>query len=142
MNNIFIGARVRYIRKDTAEDRATGYYPPIGTLGTVREIYADTYVVKWDYGTKGNGVWSCEHADVEIVTFQSDYSYLEFKKELERTCGLSEREMYYIIGVFFDKTDGYTKPYSKAFYNIHGHTNLLVSWSPNSYGWNVEFVKV
>ena len=60
-----VGTRVKYIRGDTEEDKATGYYPPIGTLGTI--VTADTcgYQVQWDEGTKGNGMWYCDCTDVE-----------------------------------------------------------------------------
>ena len=62
-----VGTRVRYIREDTEEDKATGYYPPIGTLGTIVTADALGYQVKWDEGTKGNGIWYCELTDVEEV---------------------------------------------------------------------------
>lgn len=62
-----IGARVRYIRIDNEEDKASGYYPPIGTLGTVVDVNGIDIEVEWDSGTKDNGVWWCELADVEEV---------------------------------------------------------------------------
>lgn len=33
-----IGDRVRYIHEDTEDDKESGYYPPIGTLGTVVDM--------------------------------------------------------------------------------------------------------
>ena len=60
-----VGTRVRYIREDTEDDKATGYYPPIGTLGTVVTVDELCYQVKWDEGTKGSGIWYCEFTDVE-----------------------------------------------------------------------------
>lgn len=62
-----VDTRVRYIRIDNEEDKATGYYPPIGTLGTVIAVYEDDIIVKWDSGTEGDGAWYCEIADVEEV---------------------------------------------------------------------------
>lgn len=62
---IEIGSRVRYIRVDNEDDKATGYYPPIGTLGTVVGNDGYCYQVNWDSGTKGNGIYWCDHTDVE-----------------------------------------------------------------------------
>ena len=64
-----VGSRVKYIHEDTMEDKASGFYPPIGTFGTV--VYADeldTFQVKWDDGTDGDGIWWCEPESVEEVT--------------------------------------------------------------------------
>ena len=62
---ITIGSRVRYVTVDTPEDLATGYYPPIGTLGTVVNMDNKGYEVKWDEGTQGDGIWWCDIEDVE-----------------------------------------------------------------------------
>ena len=62
---IEVGSRVKYIHVDTKEDIKTGFYPPIGTCGTVNTIAGKTIEVVWDSGTKGNGVWWCESEDVE-----------------------------------------------------------------------------
>lgn len=68
-----VGDRVRYIREDTEEDKATGFFPPIGTLGTVHNIDHDALhgvenmLVAWDKGTKGDGIWWCYATDVEKV---------------------------------------------------------------------------
>lgn len=63
------GTRVRYISKD-----ADGmYYPPYGTLGTCTggcDLAPDgkqLIRVKWDEGTKDNGMWWCYDTDVELV---------------------------------------------------------------------------
>ena len=67
---IEVGTKVRYIRKDTEEAKATGYYPPIGTIGTVEDIdkYHKMIEVQWLKGTaKGNARWWCYDTDVEIV---------------------------------------------------------------------------
>lgn len=66
------GSRVKYIKSDTPESKATGYYPPIGTLGTIHDINTNQIEVKWDEGTKGNGVWWCNKEDVEETFSKSD----------------------------------------------------------------------
>ena len=65
-----VGSRVQYIRADTTDDIATGYYPPIGTLGTVMfvSLIDNDIEVKWDCGTKGDGVWWCNHTDVQEIS--------------------------------------------------------------------------
>ena len=62
-----IGDRVRYIHKDTKDDKKTGYYPPVGTLGNVIDMDGDGPYVKWDSGTKGSGEWWCNYEDVEVA---------------------------------------------------------------------------
>ena len=64
---IEVGARVKYIRKDTPEDKASGFYPPRSTFGKVVEVFDDTIRVQWDYYTKGDGLWFCGHEDIEVV---------------------------------------------------------------------------
>ena len=67
---IKVGTRVKYIHEDTMEDKATGFYPPIGTLGTVTysdEECEDSIQVKWDEGTNGDQIWWCETTSVEEV---------------------------------------------------------------------------
>lgn len=64
----FVGKRVRYIHEDTNNYRRGGYYPPIGTLGTVFWDADDgTIQVHWDFGTIGDGNWWCRITDVEVV---------------------------------------------------------------------------
>ena len=58
------GSRVRYVRQDT-ELNNSGFYPPIGTLGTVKQVDDDDYLIKWDKGTSDPGEWYCEHEAVE-----------------------------------------------------------------------------
>lgn len=67
---IIKGTRVRYIHEDTEEDKALGFYPPIGTCGTVVWVREESknIVVKWDSGTIGEGTWWCEIEYVEEVT--------------------------------------------------------------------------
>jgi hypothetical protein len=62
---IEVGSRVKYIKVDTEYDKATGWYPPIGTLGTVKFIDGSGYQVKWDEGTIEDGTWWCNSDAVE-----------------------------------------------------------------------------
>jgi hypothetical protein len=62
-----IGSRVRYIHENTEYEKATGYYPPIGTHGTVMDMDEYGPFVKWDSGTMGDGEWWCDFEDVENV---------------------------------------------------------------------------
>lgn len=67
-----VGMRVRYIREDSEKDKLLGYYPPIGTLGTVEKFDnrvkgEESILVQWDSGTRGDGRWWCYCTDVEIV---------------------------------------------------------------------------
>jgi hypothetical protein len=60
-----IGSRVRYIHESTEEEKKMGFYPPIGTHGTVTKIDKGGLRVQWDSGTIGDGDWWCEFEDVE-----------------------------------------------------------------------------
>lgn len=64
-----VGSMVRYTRKDNAEDIESGFYPPIGTRGTVVSVCQDDIEVKWEHGTRGDGVWWCKPTDVIEVEF-------------------------------------------------------------------------
>lgn len=64
-----IGSTVRYNRRDNAEDIESGFYPPIGTRGTVVSVCQDDIEVKWEHGTRGDGVWWCKPTDVIEVEF-------------------------------------------------------------------------
>lgn len=66
------GMRVRYIHEDTEYDKRMGFFPPIGTLGTVERVDSgpkgkEQILVQWDSGTIGHGRWWCYWSDVEIV---------------------------------------------------------------------------
>lgn len=67
-----IGVGVRYIAINSEEDKETGYYPPVGTCGTVVDIDDVGIRVKWDSGTKGEGIWWCGFKDVEAVNEEYD----------------------------------------------------------------------
>lgn len=69
MQEIKEGTRVKYIHEDSEERKALGCYPPVGTLGTVQmcDELTETYKVKWDEGTTGDGVWFCDRSYVEVV---------------------------------------------------------------------------
>lgn len=64
---IAIGDRVRYISIDSEDDKATGFYPPVGTCGIIVNMDEDGPMVKWDNGTK-DGEWWCCFDDVEVVS--------------------------------------------------------------------------
>ena len=66
------GTRVRYIHEDNEDDKRTGFYPPIGTLGTVERVDdrskgKECVLVQWDSGTIDEGRWWCYWTDVEVV---------------------------------------------------------------------------
>lgn len=65
-NKIPIGTRVRYINSNE-EYIPNYYYPPVGTLGTVVNCDEDGPEVKWDSGTREDGIWWCDFDDVEIL---------------------------------------------------------------------------
>ena len=65
------------------------------------------------------------------------YSYTQFKFRLNHQHGLSRRDIYYIIGVFFEFTDGFTKAYERPFYDVKQGKVIYVSWSPKDYAWNI-----
>ena len=64
---IAIGDRVRYIRIDSEDDKATGFYPPVGTHGTVVDMDETSYRVQWDQGVKLYSPWWCGFDDVKEV---------------------------------------------------------------------------
>ena len=61
-----IGSRVKYTHENTKEEKELGYYPPVGTLGTVTEVRKYSVKVKWDKGTR-EGKWLCPKTDIEEV---------------------------------------------------------------------------
>ena len=65
-----INTRVRYIHVDSEQDEESGYYPTVGTLGTVVKVGSAGILVKWDEGTKGDGEWWCEFSDVEEINLK------------------------------------------------------------------------
>lgn len=66
------------------------------------------------------------------------YSYSEFKKILNKNYGFSEKEIFYIIGVFFDKTNGFTHSHEEEFYDLREHEIVHVKWSVESFGWDYQ----
>lgn len=69
------------------------------------------------------------------------YSYTEFKKLLDYTYGFSEKEIFYIIGVLFDKTDGFTRTYKEKFYGLRENAVVYIEWAIDTYGWDIEIDK-
>lgn len=64
-----VGARVRFINGWDKYKTNSGFYPPVGTLGTITWIDAadNTIEVQWDGGTLISGKWWCDAEDVEII---------------------------------------------------------------------------
>lgn len=60
------GDRVRYIHVNSEEEAVTGFFPPVGTLGTVKVVDEFDVLVKWDSGTVP-GAWYCMKEMVEVV---------------------------------------------------------------------------
>ena len=87
------GSRVRYIKVDTKDDKATGYYPPVGTLGTVKYVDGFGCQVKWDEGTNDDGIWWCELVDVEEAS-----ACTNLKDLLSQIDNKTAEEIKWIIG--------------------------------------------
>ena len=67
---IEIGDKVRYIAKESMEDKESGFYPPKGTIGVVVRIENDSapYLIRWPEGTtNGDGCWYVGREDIELV---------------------------------------------------------------------------
>lgn len=67
---IEVGDKVRYVAKDSIEDKESGFYPPKGTIGVVIKIEDDAapYLIRWPEGTtKWNGCWYVEKENIELV---------------------------------------------------------------------------
>ena len=64
-------------------------------------------------------------------------SYTEFKRSLRYIYGFSEKEIFYIIGVLFDKTDGFTRIHKEKFYNLKENAVIYIEWSID-YSWDIE----
>lgn len=68
-----VGDRVRYIHEDAEDIKRWGWYPPIGTMGTIRTVSPHPngkvlIEVTWDYGVRGvDQTWWCLTTDVEKV---------------------------------------------------------------------------
>lgn len=67
MSKFNIGDKVRYIGKDHKD--MPGFYPEIGTIGTVIEKGGDTdWYIQWSKGsTSGKDCWYCDENDIELV---------------------------------------------------------------------------
>ena len=64
-----LGARVRFINRWDKYKANSGFYPPVGTLGTVTWINAADNIIEvlWDGGVLVTGKWWCNAEDVEVV---------------------------------------------------------------------------
>jgi hypothetical protein len=65
-------------------------------------------------------------------------SYTEFKKELKNIHDISEKEIFYIVGVMFEKTNGFSESHKEKFYGLRENTVFDIKWSIDSYGWDIE----
>lgn len=65
-------------------------------------------------------------------------SYTEFKRTLDYTYGFSEKEIFYIIGILFEKTDGFERSHKEIFYGLRRNTVFHIEWSKDTYGWDIE----
>jgi hypothetical protein len=94
-----IGDRVRYIHIDDEEKKATGYFPPIGTHGTVMDMDEYGPLVKWDRDTRGNGKWWCALKDVENV-YHYRVEVLIGTYRFSRNCNTAEMALDALNGIF------------------------------------------
>ncbi len=64
-----IGDLVTYIHEDSESDKATGFYPPVGTIGCIRSLEPDAKLVEveWESGTMGDGIWYVEMSHIKKV---------------------------------------------------------------------------
>ena len=97
---IKVGSRVKYVKVNTEEDQATGYYPPIGTLGTVKIAGEDNCLVKWDKGTNGDNTWWCDLVDIERA---QDIEHLDV---IIDWCALTEKERIALNALLRKATEG------------------------------------
>lgn len=67
-----VGMRVRYIHEVSGYEKRLGFFPPIGTFGTIEKVDPvlegeEQILVQWDSGTISDGRWWCYWTDAEIV---------------------------------------------------------------------------
>lgn len=65
-------------------------------------------------------------------------SYTEFKRELDYIHGISEKEIFYIIGIMFEKTNGFTWSHKEKFYGLKENAVFYIEWSYDNYSWSIE----
>lgn len=94
-----IGKRVRYIHEDTERSKATGFFPPIGTHGTVIDMDENGLEVKWDSGTMGDGEWWCDFEDVEEV-YHYRVEVLIGNFRFSCNCNTAEMSLVALNGIF------------------------------------------
>ena len=71
------GSKVKYVASDSAYDKASGFYPPKDTIGTVKRIDDVGAWVQWNEGTK-KGTWFCFMQDLEEVKTPVNISLIIF----------------------------------------------------------------
>lgn len=91
-----VGERVRLIHEYDEQDMQIGWYPPLGTCGTVRQMGENMVFVHWDSGTIEPGTWWC---DVDYLTTEPMTTY-------ERMKLMSKTEMQDFLHKTFMPTSG------------------------------------
>ena len=88
MSTIKEGSRVMYIKEDHPEKKSLGYYPPIGTYGTVISVDKKDVLVQWDNGTLP-GRWWCGYdavtkvkGDIEKLNLVIDWDALSESEQI------------------------------------------------------------
>lgn len=88
MSIIKEGSRVMYIREDHPETKSLGYYPPVGTYGTVISVENRDILVRWDKGTIP-GAWWCAlnsvikvKGDIEALNLIIDWDALSESEQI------------------------------------------------------------
>lgn len=93
MSTIKKGSRVMYIREDHPEKKSLGFYPPVGTYGTVISVGEKDVLVQWDNGTL-SGHWWCGYNAVTKV--KGDFETLNLVIDWD---ALSESEQITLHGL-------------------------------------------
>ena len=139
---IKVGSRVRYISNEVRPEWTKGFYPPIGTLGTVKVVDAYNYEVKWDKGTGGDGLWCCEHECVEEVfemkfdinNYKGKYvMHCETEKEAQEFCDYMDsigKPLRCSLGCYYGKNVCFFNSRTwgrKAYAKAEGYT--ILEWS-------------
>ena len=96
-----------YIREDHPEKKSLGYYPPVGTYGTVITVDKKDVLVQWDNGTLP-GNWWCDYNAVTKV--RGDIEKLDLVIDWD---ALSESEQITLHGLLSKAHSAVIKEMSK-----------------------------
>lgn len=102
-----IGNRVYYVREDDEDDKKSGWYPPVGTHGTVVDMNETGYRVQWDQGVKLYSAWWCNFDDVKEV-FHYRVEVLIGSYRFSRECSNAD-EVYDVLCDVFSELPSTTK---------------------------------